>query len=134
MSKQTIRPTVQRANRRLWVEALRSGRYQQGGGALRETLKAGVFHCCLGVLADIAGCVWDEDDDADGNSGLAPLRAMQFVGMRESCGAYILEGQTEGHQLTEDNDRGLTFDQIAAIIESEPEGLFNKKRGRKKST
>lgn len=32
-----------------WVEALRSGRYKQGRGVLRQ----GNEFCCLGVLADI---------------------------------------------------------------------------------
>lgn len=33
-----------------WVEALRSGKYQQGYGALRK----GDQFCCLGVLCDVA--------------------------------------------------------------------------------
>jgi len=38
-----------------WLEALRSGEYKQGIGALRNTnaSKGIVTHCCLGVLCDI---------------------------------------------------------------------------------
>jgi len=35
--------------KKLWVEALKSGEYRQG----LETLKAGNFFCCLGVLCDL---------------------------------------------------------------------------------
>ena len=33
-----------------WLEALRSGRYQQGRQSLRPTLES---YCCLGVLCDV---------------------------------------------------------------------------------
>jgi len=36
--------------KKLWIEALRSGKYEQGRGALN---KDGKF-CCLGVLCDLA--------------------------------------------------------------------------------
>lgn len=35
----------------LWVEALRSGKYTQGTGALKDEHG---FFCCLGVLCDLA--------------------------------------------------------------------------------
>lgn len=37
--------------RRLWVDALRSDRYQQGTGALHTV---GGYFCCLGVLCEVA--------------------------------------------------------------------------------
>jgi hypothetical protein len=36
--------------KRLWVAALRSGKYDQTTGALRD----GVGYCCLGVLCEVA--------------------------------------------------------------------------------
>ncbi|MEB3367383.1 hypothetical protein [Saccharopolyspora mangrovi] len=37
-----------------WIEALESGRYRPGTGALRETrADGGDSFCCLGVLADL---------------------------------------------------------------------------------
>lgn len=40
----------------LWIEALRSGKYQQGQGALRRISDGGGpdQFCCLGVLCDLA--------------------------------------------------------------------------------
>ena len=40
-----------------WVEALRSGSYQQGEGVLRREDNA---YCCLGVLCDVLGVQWQD--------------------------------------------------------------------------
>jgi hypothetical protein len=37
-----------------WVNALRSGRYKQGRGALRRITGSGEEYCCLGVLCQLA--------------------------------------------------------------------------------
>ena len=48
--------TPNKANIKLWVDALRSGKYQQARGAL----KTGDAYCCLGVACDISGLgTWD---------------------------------------------------------------------------
>lgn len=44
---------------RAWVDALRSGRYRQGRGRLTQVLpdedgEPTSFHCCLGVLCELA--------------------------------------------------------------------------------
>lgn len=38
-----------------WLEALRSGRYQQGRGWLKFKDGDGERYCCLGVLCEVAG-------------------------------------------------------------------------------
>jgi hypothetical protein len=38
-----------------WIDALRSGNYEQGTGDLRS--RSGQF-CCLGVLCDVMGAEW----------------------------------------------------------------------------
>ena len=47
-----------RENIRKWVDALRSGEYEQGAGALRRGWKESgdqrVAHCCLGVACEAA--------------------------------------------------------------------------------
>jgi len=40
--------------RAAWVEALRSGEYQQGQDALHKVTGNGSLFCCLGVLCDLA--------------------------------------------------------------------------------
>jgi hypothetical protein len=39
--------------KKLWVEALRSGQYRKGVGALKKVIKKKSYYCCLGVLCDI---------------------------------------------------------------------------------
>jgi hypothetical protein len=51
------------AVKELWCEALESGLYKQGRGALK-TLKGG--YCCLGVLCDITGNGYFAQGKADG--------------------------------------------------------------------
>lgn len=41
-------------NLRLWIEALRSGRFRQGQGELKQILAEGTLHCCLGVACEAA--------------------------------------------------------------------------------
>ena len=38
-----------------WVKALRSGKYKQGDGCLKQTnlKKNKTYHCCLGVLCEL---------------------------------------------------------------------------------
>lgn len=47
-----------------WVEALRSGKYRQGIGQLRNSSDE---YCCLGVLCDILGTKWRKDDGVSDN-------------------------------------------------------------------
>jgi hypothetical protein len=45
--------------KKAWTEALRSGKYQQGHGALRTLTSDGVWrYCCLGVLYEVCGGEW----------------------------------------------------------------------------
>lgn len=37
----------------LWLNALRSGEYQQGTGKLKQTYGGDQRYCCLGVLCDL---------------------------------------------------------------------------------
>jgi hypothetical protein len=112
----TLTLKQQKANRKKWVKALRSGKFaQQRDGYLRT----GNGMCCLGVLADIAGCSWDSKHRADGDRHYAPLAAVGFVGLTKRTGQMA-----DGRVLAELNDCGKSFAEIADIIESEPPGLF----------
>lgn len=134
-----------REHRRLWVEALRSGEYQQARGFLSVP---GVGMCCLGVSCDVAiknglpierreatiepvdvPAYYGEADDGltvevFGNNGEAdelvcPRSVAAWLGL-----AHIDGGWDDGESLANRNDAGDTFDEIADIIESEPEGMF----------
>lgn len=113
---------------RLWVEALRSGKYPQGRQALchidgDET----VDFCCLGVACEVAiaaGLTVRVDTrfggrrSYDGCSLFLPPTVAQWLGLADDNGACA------GGSLSNRNDSGATFSDIADLIERRPRGLF----------
>lgn len=118
-------------NAKKWVEALRSGEYKQARGALTRKRNGDVSHCCLGVACDL----YAKENELDieeakrtsegvvisygGTTGYLPERVREWLGLRDFCGAFDAI-----NSLASRNDSGATFNEIANIIESEPEGLF----------
>ena len=114
-------------NAKKWVEALRSGKYEQGIGFLEDNNK----FCCLGVacrlaLSDGIG-TRTENEDGDvryGNeSGVLPESVKRWLGLATVAGDFYRE-EGGSNDLTYLNDAGRSFSEIADLIESEPEGLF----------
>lgn len=128
---------------KLWVEALRSGKYKQGTGVLHnEDTDA---YCPLGVACEVytqyGGTLLKEtDEDIDDNYAqiactayedeiyFLPERVRDWLGLSSSEGHY-----NKGHgwnkppyvSLVSHNDENkYTFAQIADLIEAEPDGLF----------
>lgn len=119
-------------NAKKWVEALRSGEYQQTTKNLHD--KNGF--CCLGVACDLygkeKGIEW-EAPKVQGDTGLQfigseailPSLVKEWLGLRDNGSYYYTPGTKEENLgLASANDSGNTFLEIADIIESEPEGLF----------
>jgi hypothetical protein len=125
-----------------WVSALRSGEYEQGEAALQ----VGNKFCCLGVLCDIAvkqfdlklevekdmsGCSDDTCCDPDrprpvaynGESAFLPSIVADWAGLEDKGGTLTTPVRTpvgdDAHALYVANDGGLTFPQIADIIEAQ---------------
>ena len=129
-------------NAQAWVAALRSGNYSQTKGPLRRTKNDVDSYCCFGVACilysnsvggewatDRARPPWDDqigftDDDGTFKEFDLSASVMDWLGLATPNGSYC---DAEGHllDLVEINDQyGHTFKQIAAVIESQPEGLF----------
>lgn len=95
-----------------WLEALRSGRYTQTKGVLRNS----EGYCCIGVLCDIVDPdKWlgadEETTRAWGDEltyGNLPLKIQEELGVLEHCDL-----------LPSLNDKGTSFADIADIIESD---------------
>ena len=116
-----------------WVEALRSGKYKQGFGQLKNRQNE---YCCLGVLCDLAekeGMDFGEEWVSDGHYGwraglkvgLIPASVKEWVGLENSTSSYLEDTHNHtGSSLAAANDARRTFSEIADIIESEPKGLF----------
>jgi hypothetical protein len=120
-------------NAKLWVEALRSGKYRQGTGYLTQIRDGQEFDCCLGVACKVAienGVQFEPRQVVKRSAimssvqygpcgGNLPWPVQRWLGVNTSMGLY------QGGSLYGQNDSmGKTFAEIADIIESEPEGLF----------
>ncbi len=99
-----------------WLEALRSGKYAQ----VKKTLRRGDGFCCLGVLCDISGKAdWEKVKRSKdkksylGQKGELPEEVRKWAGLDDS-NPYIYGVSSS---LTNLNDKGKTFEEIADIIE-----------------
>jgi hypothetical protein len=107
-----------------WVEALRSGKYEQGSGLLRDTNETVDKFCCLGVLCDISekgewitdlcGDVCYKVLDEPPSSSVLPESIKQWANMISKVGLF---DTSDKGTLTLQNDTGKSFNEIADIIE-----------------
>jgi hypothetical protein len=127
------------ANAKKWVKALLSGKYKQARGALhRKSNKGGDSFCCLGVACELAveaniiksakpyGFLYHYE----GSGGVLPRKVQRWLGLVYSDGMFD-KGM---RSLSEINDSGWSFKQIARLIERQPEGLFEGGHRGKKET
>ena len=116
-----------------WLNALRSGKYTQGNGALRKQVEAddgsygGDQFCCLGVLCDIVEPKkwkklpdgWGEREWSNGNTtepAAYPRNSlMKELGLNKPVSRSSED--TIAQKLAFMNDEGKTFEQIANWIE-----------------
>ncbi len=114
-----------------WIEALRSGEYEQAKSELRNNICNSVSgaiiaskFCCLGVLCDIhskeTNTEWLGEYYLSGGEFL-PTEVREWAGLEGRnplipSAKIANEGPTS---LTAANDDGFTFPQIADIIEKE---------------
>jgi hypothetical protein len=112
--------------RKLWVEALRSGKYQQARGVLSKKLspsKGGQGFCCLGVLCELAvkykiisePTLSGNQFFYDGQNEVLSSKVRHWVGLKTILSTCLTS--------LNDHDK-KTFKTIADVIESEPSGLF----------
>jgi len=110
-------------NAKRWVEALRSGEYEQG----RNWLRRGDRYCCLGVACDIAaddlGLERTSNGWRGGRAYLPPV-VQRWLGLATRMGEFIEPETGWQGSLVVLNDKFTPFAEIADLIEAEPEGLF----------
>lgn len=113
-----------------WISALRSGEYTQGIGYLKTVENSTPKHCCLGVLCDLflkknpeSGWSWREPDvnhvslfGADAK--ILPITIREWAGLGSSNPNIQMDelGKTT---IAHINDRGLSFEKIAKIIDDQ---------------
>lgn len=100
-----------------WVKALRSGKYKKGIGQLKNKKDE---YCCLGVLCDLSGKPWN------GLDGLPPKDIDVWAGFKSRSYNFSKKYKvkhSKSEELTFLNDQGLSFKQIANLIENNYEDL-----------
>ena len=126
-----------------WVKALRSGKYKQGTGTLKQyNSKGQAQHCCLGVLCELYNNEMKKnkkktitekvyDNDSDFNFGYTrfgnkrddlPKEVMEWSGIENSIGKFNLS-DNHYETLADINEIGRKFKTIASIIEKNYEHL-----------
>jgi len=124
-----------------WVKALRSGKYKQGQGWLKQYNNKGQEqHCCLGVLCElynnemkkkhkkslnskfIDGCAARVISFNKQEQGL-PVVVKKWAEMKDSLGYFIDSNDKMVQCLADMNDIGRKFKTIANIIEKNVENL-----------
>lgn len=121
-------PTQEESRQRIkeWVDALRSGKYNQAQGYLRTA----EGFCCLGVAChvvnpipwevshiNIGGCTHYGYEHPD-YTAILPKHIAQFYGMGNNSSAYTSIRDRDGEliELAGLNDEGFPFSQIADLI------------------
>jgi hypothetical protein len=103
-----------------WIAALKSGEYKQAKGHLRYRDS----FCCLGVLCNLHAQSHPEIAARQtkagqymGNSKVLPVEVMDWAGLDSESGGYLRNGKSTS--LVIQNDSGLSFPEIAKIIDEE---------------
>jgi hypothetical protein len=139
----------QKQHRVEWVKALRSGKYTQGHGCLTGFSGDGALnYCCLGVGYAVMGRepidrveifettakpyadkpLFGVENGIEAVYYLPGVEMIEYFGLNSTTGLFKLPSDEEmkysSDSLAAMNDRRLSFDQIADMIEYEPAGLF----------
>lgn len=118
--------------RKLWVAALRSGKYRQTRSALcRVDEDGGRSYCCLGVPCDLyqkyVGGLEERQNDGcvsyDGNQSILPIKVVQWLGLNDRGGDLLGKHNSAASLWLLNDFKGMSLSEIADVIESEPEGL-----------
>lgn len=127
-------------NAKKWVEALRSGEFTQAQRTLQTKEQE---YCCLGVACELyrretgegewierfdvslTGLYFAPGNKRHGSNSFLPPVVQEWIGLNGAAGEFDdSDINDDSTTLAEMNDEGNTFDQIATVIEQEPEGLF----------
>lgn len=102
--------------KRLWVRALRSGKYKQGDSKLRQKRDGQILHCCLGVLEEIHVMETGKrfSGGRGGFSNLLSKSACEWAGLDDPDPVLAPKATTTAAEM---NDDGKTFKFIADRIE-----------------
>ena len=115
--------------KKLWLDALRSGKYKQTRGKLRRNRgKDKASFCCLGVLCNLHAeahpeIAAKETDPKSymGEKELPPVKVQEWAGL-DNRDPLVIVGRgwpERPSRISTLNDCGYTFKQIADLIEKQ---------------
>ncbi len=115
-----------------WCAELRSGTWEQLAAGMGKD--GSCERCCLGVLCELAikhGVIGPPTSQYprsdfllyEGKSCTLPYAVRTWARLRTETGEYW-DDKRGRYSLAAANDNGKTFEEIAIIIESRPDGLF----------
>lgn len=93
-----------------WTAALRSGELKQAKGRL----KRGDALCCIGVLAQVQNCTWDDNDTPKTEQQWLAVSGNNVLYSKYAGGLDVEQQQ----KLAEMNDSGKSFAEIADYIDA----------------
>jgi hypothetical protein len=130
---------MKKAIAKIWVKALRSGKFEQAEGFLKRFDRNDKpSHCCLGVLCELYNDTMKKNQkkslpvevykNGDGTThaifgssdATLPNEVMEWAGMKSMTGDLVYCDYSD---LTCMNDEGEDFDTIADTIEKNVENL-----------
>lgn len=110
-----------------WLDALKSGKYKQTKEVLFSSMEDA--YCCLGVACIIAGLLPIRVGDTDytrfeDQENVLPESIVEKMSFRGTGGEKrnTLDSSEALYRL---NDQGVSFVEIAKIVEADPEQYFS---------
>lgn len=104
-----------------WLAALESGAFRQARGMLRDLIAGGEAYCCLGVACHLGLARGDVGE-------VLTISSAKALGLADVAGAllrpFLHDDGDLVRSLTEMNDVGTPFAQIAAFIRANPWQVF----------
>jgi len=120
-----------------WIEALRSGEYQQAQNSLKADIYSnyeydpeviGQGYCCLGVLCDlyrkeVKADFWNDYTDEERETDQVPNEVVEWADINNDNLATPEKQAIDEYNISQQflatkNDAGLTFKEISDAIEN----------------
>lgn len=118
--------------RKLWVKALRSGKFTQCKGRLCEVKNSKEKHCCLGVACEVYNKyhtkklsvkVYDMSKYFDDESSVLPEKVVKWLGLADKYAGLNNIVDNYHNSISDclvslNDDKGKNFKFIAQVIEN----------------
>lgn len=105
----------QKKNRKIWVEALRSGKYKRTTNAMVRLAPSGPRFCCLGVAAHVLD---PRPWEVCGGGRRCVVSGLSLAFLDKIGLEIVGMSRDQQHLLAQLNDNGMTFSRIADQIDA----------------